>query len=98
MICRIWHGWTTLENTDAYEAVVRGQVIPGIEATRRVPDGNVVRQHRLDQGVRWRGLLDQPCACGRPGRPEPARRTLNPLSDDRSATAAPDRTSVTGLP
>ena len=32
MICRIWRGWTTPANADAYEAVVRGQVIPGIEA------------------------------------------------------------------
>jgi hypothetical protein len=32
MICRLWHGWTTPENADAYEAVVRGTVIPGIEA------------------------------------------------------------------
>jgi len=32
MICRIWHGWTTLENADAYEQVVRTTVIPGIEA------------------------------------------------------------------
>ena len=34
MICRIWHGWTTPENADAYESVVRGEVIPGIEAMR----------------------------------------------------------------
>ena len=32
MICRLWHGWTTLENADAYERIVRGEVIPGIEA------------------------------------------------------------------
>jgi hypothetical protein len=32
MICRVWRGWTTPENAAAYEAVVRGQVIPGIEA------------------------------------------------------------------
>lgn len=32
MICRIWRGWTTPENAAAYEAVVRGTVIPGIEA------------------------------------------------------------------
>jgi antibiotic biosynthesis monooxygenase (ABM) superfamily enzyme len=32
MIYRLWHGWTTPENADAYEAVVRGTVIPGIEA------------------------------------------------------------------
>ena len=36
MICRMWHGWTTFENAPAYEAVVRGQVIPEIEA-RRIP-------------------------------------------------------------
>lgn len=29
---RIWHGWTTPENADAYERVLRTQVIPGIEA------------------------------------------------------------------
>jgi len=32
MICRLWRGWTTFENAVAYEAVVRGEVIPGIEA------------------------------------------------------------------
>jgi heme-degrading monooxygenase HmoA len=31
MICRIWRGWTTRENADAYESVVRTQVIPEIE-------------------------------------------------------------------
>ena len=34
MICRIWRGWATRANADAYESVVRGQVIPGIEAMR----------------------------------------------------------------
>jgi antibiotic biosynthesis monooxygenase (ABM) superfamily enzyme len=32
MICRLWRGWTTPENADTYESVVRGEVIPGIEA------------------------------------------------------------------
>ena len=32
MICRIWRGWATRANADAYESIVRGQVIPGIEA------------------------------------------------------------------
>jgi heme-degrading monooxygenase HmoA len=32
MICRLWRGWTTPDNAEAYERVVRGQVIPGIEA------------------------------------------------------------------
>lgn len=36
MICRVWHGWATPQNADAYERTVRGEVIPGIEA-RRIP-------------------------------------------------------------
>jgi len=31
-ICRLWRGWTTPDNADAYERIVRGEVIPGIEA------------------------------------------------------------------
>jgi len=27
MICRLWRGWTTNENADAYERIVRGEVI-----------------------------------------------------------------------
>jgi hypothetical protein len=34
MICRLWRGWTTPENADAYEQIVRGEVIPGIEARK----------------------------------------------------------------
>ena len=36
MICRLWRGWTTPANAAAYEAIVRGEVIPGIEA-REIP-------------------------------------------------------------
>ena len=34
MISRIWHGWTTLANAAAYEALLRDEVLPGIH---RVP-------------------------------------------------------------
>jgi len=30
MISRIWHGWTTLENADKYESLLRADVLPGI--------------------------------------------------------------------
>lgn len=30
MICRVWHGWTTLADADAYEALLRTEVFPGI--------------------------------------------------------------------
>jgi antibiotic biosynthesis monooxygenase (ABM) superfamily enzyme len=36
LICRLWRGWTSLENADAYERIVRGKVIPAIEE-RRIP-------------------------------------------------------------
>ena len=32
MVCRIWHGWTSAEGAADYEAVLRGEVIPAIEA------------------------------------------------------------------
>ena len=36
MICRIWHGWTTPENAEAYETLLRSTVFPGIMA-RSIP-------------------------------------------------------------
>lgn len=36
MIARIWHGWTTPDNADAYEALLRDEVLPGI-AARELP-------------------------------------------------------------
>ena len=36
MICRLWRGWTSPENADAYERIVRTEVIPAIEA-RKIP-------------------------------------------------------------
>jgi antibiotic biosynthesis monooxygenase (ABM) superfamily enzyme len=34
MISRIWHGWTTPQNADAYEALLKTQIFPGIVAKR----------------------------------------------------------------
>lgn len=34
MIGRLWHGWTKRENADAYEALLRREILPGIH---RVP-------------------------------------------------------------
>src|SRR3954471_9146521 len=36
MICRLWRGRASPENADAYERIVRGEVIPAIEA-RHIP-------------------------------------------------------------
>jgi antibiotic biosynthesis monooxygenase (ABM) superfamily enzyme len=32
VIARVWHGWTTPANADAYERLLREEVLPGIEA------------------------------------------------------------------
>ncbi len=32
MIGRFWHGWTTLDNADTYERIVRTEVLPEIAA------------------------------------------------------------------
>ena len=35
MICRVWHGWTTVENADAYERLLKSEIFTGI-ANRRI--------------------------------------------------------------
>ena len=58
MICRIWRGWTTPTNADAYESVVRGEVIPGIEALRIAGFRHVDLMRRgLDDGVEFVTLM-----------------------------------------
>ena len=49
MICRLWRGWTTPANAPAYEAIVRSEVIPGIEA-RRIPGFRHIDLMRRDLG------------------------------------------------
>jgi heme-degrading monooxygenase HmoA len=34
MIGRLWHGWTAPENANAYEQLLRSQILPGIQ---RIP-------------------------------------------------------------
>jgi antibiotic biosynthesis monooxygenase (ABM) superfamily enzyme len=36
MIARVWHGWTTPANADAYEALLRTEIFGGI-AARGIP-------------------------------------------------------------
>jgi heme-degrading monooxygenase HmoA len=58
MICRLWRGWTTPENAQAYERIVRGEVIPGIEA-RRIPGFRHIdlMQRELDGEVEFQTLM-----------------------------------------
>ena len=36
MICRIWHGWATKANADAYERLLRNEIFAGI-LRREIP-------------------------------------------------------------
>jgi antibiotic biosynthesis monooxygenase (ABM) superfamily enzyme len=49
LICRLWRGWAALENADTYERIVRGEVIPGIEA-RNIPGFRHIDLMRRDLG------------------------------------------------
>jgi antibiotic biosynthesis monooxygenase (ABM) superfamily enzyme len=67
LICRLWRGWTTKDNAEAYERIVRGEVIPGIEA-RHIPGFrsiDLVRRERDDDvefmTLMWFDSLDN-CA------------------------------------
>jgi hypothetical protein len=31
MICRVWHGWTSPANADAYEALLKSEIFAGIQ-------------------------------------------------------------------
>jgi hypothetical protein len=58
MICRIWRGWTTPTNADAYESVVRGEVIPGIEALRIAGFRHIdLMRREPDDGVEFVTLM-----------------------------------------
>jgi antibiotic biosynthesis monooxygenase (ABM) superfamily enzyme len=58
VICRLWRGWTTPENAAAYERIVRGEVIPGIEA-RRIPGFEHIdlMRRELDGEVEFQTLM-----------------------------------------
>ncbi len=32
MISRIWHGWTTPQNAEAYESLLKNEIFPGIQS------------------------------------------------------------------
>ena len=49
MICRLWRGWTSRENAEAYQRIVRTEVIPSIEA-RKIPGFRHIDLMRRDFG------------------------------------------------
>jgi hypothetical protein len=54
MISRIWHGWTTQENADAYENLLRTEIFTGI-ANRNIPgyQGIHLLRRNIPEGVEF---------------------------------------------
>jgi hypothetical protein len=107
MICRLWRGWTTPQNADAYERIVRGEVIAGIEA-RRIPGFrhiDLMRRHAGDevefQTLMWFDSLDAIKAfMGEDYAvshvPDPARAVLKRFDDRAAHFEVLDRRPQTG--
>jgi heme-degrading monooxygenase HmoA len=49
MISRLWHGWTTRANADAYEALLRDEVLPGIHRVKGFKGAHVLRRDGKDE-------------------------------------------------
>ncbi len=49
MIYRIWHGWTSRENADAYETLLRTEIFEGI-AQRAIPGYRGIHLLRRETG------------------------------------------------
>ncbi|MHA1945658.1 MAG: antibiotic biosynthesis monooxygenase [Candidatus Hodarchaeales archaeon] len=49
LISRIWHGWTTLENADAYESLLKSEIFDGIE-NRQITGYNGIHLFRRNIG------------------------------------------------
>ncbi len=49
MIARLWRGWTTLENANAYEKLLRERVLPGLQRIDGYRGGYILRQEGSDE-------------------------------------------------
>ena len=44
MIARIWHGWTTRENADAYESHLKPELLPGLSEKKGFQRSHLLRR------------------------------------------------------
>src|SRR5215471_13587230 len=49
MIARHWRGWTKLENADAYEALLKNNVLPGLKRIEGYRGGYIFRAHGTEE-------------------------------------------------
>lgn len=53
MISRIWHGWTTFENADKYELLLRAEVLPGIHRITGYNGAYLLRRDAANQEIEF---------------------------------------------
>jgi heme-degrading monooxygenase HmoA len=53
MISRIWHGWTTRDNADKYEKLLRADVLPGIHRIRGYNGAYLLRRDAANNEVEF---------------------------------------------
>jgi len=49
MIARIWHGWTKPENANAYEQLLRSEILPGIHRVTGYRGAYLLRSDGKDE-------------------------------------------------
>ena len=49
MIARVWRGWASIENADAYERLLREQVLPSLKKIDGYRGGYILRQDGNDE-------------------------------------------------
>ncbi len=52
MISRVWHGWTTREDADEYERLLRSEILPGIHRVDGYRGAYVLRRD-VEDGVEF---------------------------------------------
>ena len=52
MISRLWHGWTSVENADAYEDLLRTTILPGIHRVTGYQGAYLLRRN-IEDGVEF---------------------------------------------
>ena len=53
MISRLWHGWTKRENADAYENLLRQEILPGIHRVSGFKGAQLLRREAKDNEVEF---------------------------------------------
>jgi heme-degrading monooxygenase HmoA len=49
MITRIWHGWTSKQNADRYEGLLKSEILPGIHRITGFKGATLLRRNSGDE-------------------------------------------------